>query len=61
MTKVKDIFFLTKGECDDLIEKTGDKFINYLAPHFTLEDGTVMYGKIGGPSAYDTWHEPLKV
>lgn len=56
MKNVKRIFFLSEGEVKDL----KDGYIDYQMPCFELEDGSILYGKIGYPDAR-AWWEELKV
>lgn len=56
MNKVKTIFFLTEEEAKQLRKETNDPFIDHLSPHFEMEDGSTIYGKVGGPAVYERWH-----
>ena len=54
MNNVKRIFFLTKEECRKI-----DGFVYSEAPHYELEDGTMMYAKHGFPGGGETWWEEI--
>lgn len=51
MMRVKNIFFLTMEETEREREYTGNHYIDYLSPHFELENGSIIYGCISYPAA----------
>jgi len=55
MTNVKRVFFITKEERQELNKIDG--YILHDLPHFELEDGRVLYGKMGWPDALAWWDE----
>lgn len=59
MKEVKKIFFLSEEEVKEL-HKQGDNYIVHEAPHYELEDGTIIYAKVGYPDAYLWWAEMKK-
>lgn len=52
---VKKTFFITKKMSDELNKRDG--FISHRLPHYELEDGTIMYGKVGYPDGEAWWSE----
>ena len=50
---------MTEEEVKEMRETTGDKFIDYQSPHFRLESGVVLYGKVGYPAAGERYHSEL--
>lgn len=56
MKKVKRTFFITESEAKELRKKFKDGYIYHQVPHFELEDGTIIYGKIGYPAGGEVWY-----
>lgn len=57
MTNVRRIFFITEVEAKQLRIEFDDPYIAHDMPHYELEDGTVQYGKLGAPAAYERWYD----
>ncbi len=55
MQNVRKVFFLSESEAKEKREKLGDAFIDHLMPHYELEDGTIIWGKLGYPAAGERW------
>ena len=41
-------------------KELGDPYIDSKIPHFELESGEVIYGKIGFPAGGERWWEGIK-
>lgn len=59
MKNVKRVFFLTEEEVRKINKETGDGYIYERVPHYELEDGTIIYGKIGYPGGGEVWWDNL--
>lgn len=59
MKNVKRIFFLTEEEAKIKREILGNKYIDFLSPHYELTDGTMVWGMVGGPATNERWHTSI--
>lgn len=59
MKNVKRTFFLTQEEVKEVNDKFNDGYIIHELPHYELEDGIILYGKIGYPDAKAWWDVPV--